>query len=333
MDSDEATPKGEDTHGQETEALRNRQVPKNVPLAAGAGGPGSNGPVGQAHWMIIAAGLALLTLVGGYVFLSSGGTSPSKRSAPLTSAGTETPAPSVSWTGTPTQSPAPSIMPTQTPLPTPTPRPIAVPTLTVAPIATTAPMPTMMPIPVTQNPLPDGYWTLCVWCDWGTYEANERGEADKRASRLRAAGFEAEIFRSDVYPTLNPGYWMATTGSFETETEARTHQTTLAGAGIAYSRVRWISLLADSGPLSGSFWTVVTGPYRTQSAAETQSAAVMRSKKLPGAVRYQDANSMELPGSWIAYSGRFQSRADAQEHLGDVVKYAVKSASTAALEP
>jgi hypothetical protein len=86
--------------------------------------------------------------------------------------------------------------------------------------------------------LPLQFWTVCIWCDFGTQDPKQ--DADNWASRLELAGFPGNVVDSTHYPSLMPGYWVTYSGSFDTNTEAVDQQTLLQHAGFS-GEVRLVS--------------------------------------------------------------------------------------------
>jgi hypothetical protein len=56
-----------------------------------------------------------------------------------------------------------------------------------------------------QPPNWQAFWTVCVWCDFGSQDL--KLEAERVASELRATGLPAAVLWSGDYQSLSPGYW------------------------------------------------------------------------------------------------------------------------------
>jgi hypothetical protein len=106
---------------------------------------------------------------------------------------------------------------------------ITVPSTTVPP-ATTAP-----PVAGTWPSGESGFTVVLA----SVVEAQGRTEADAAAQRATAAGLpEVGVLRSSDFSSLRPGYWVAYSGVYETEAQARAALATAISAGFpdAYPR-------------------------------------------------------------------------------------------------
>ena len=70
----------------------------------------------------------------------------------------------------------------------------------------------------------DAHWTVILdSIDVGAdaYETSDAYElARQKASEHRSRGIDCRLLLSDDYDSLNPGYWVVTTGAFQTRDEA-----------------------------------------------------------------------------------------------------------------
>jgi hypothetical protein len=153
------------------------------------------------------------------------------------------------------------------------------------------------------------FWTVCVWCDDGTHDP--RSAADQVASQLNQAGLSAEVLWSTDYPSLNPDYWVTVSGTFETQQAAEQHAGTVSGAGFA-ARVVWVSASGHSAAQPNPFWTAVVASVTTRADAEA-AAARLRNQGLPGDVLFSSDYSSLTPGYWVAFSGNFANRSEADQ--------------------
>jgi hypothetical protein len=157
------------------------------------------------------------------------------------------------------------------------------------------------PTATAEQLLPDGFWSVCVWCDYGTFDPKE--EADSIASRLRAAGLPATVVLSSDFCSLRSGYWVTLSGVFGTRQQAVQHQTKLADAGFD-SQLRWVSRTTGSITAEAGFWTVVVASLDRHADAEAV-AERLRASGLQGDVLQSSDYTSLNPGYWVAYSGRF----------------------------
>src|SRR2546423_860900 len=110
------------------------------------------------------------------------------------------------------------------PTPTPQPRPVVAPTPAPTPEPTPAPQ-EVEPQPMTQ----DGRFTVQV----GSY--NEPGQAEERAAKLRASGFDARVVEAQI---PNRGTWYRVqTGRFATRDEATRYGASVRAKGAADAAV------------------------------------------------------------------------------------------------
>jgi hypothetical protein len=139
----------------------------------------------------------------------------------------------------PAPTPQPQLPPTAVLTAVPTPPPRATPTS-----PPTAP-PTPRPAEPTASPTaqPAAFWTVCVWCDQGSFDP--KSEAENVAAQLRAQGLPAAILWSSDYPSLNAGYWVTYSGMFDSERAATEHLNKVRAAGFL-GRVRQVSTKPSS---------------------------------------------------------------------------------------
>lgn len=200
--------------------------------------PAPKGPSVSPTSVIIALlAICVVILAGGMGYLLAGGrTTPTGQETAIPQPTTVAQAPTAAPTGAPAPTPLP---PTVAPPPTQRSEAAAqalAPTATVP--AKPAPESPPAPPPPTMAPVtPSDFWTVCVWCDQGTQDP--RSEAERVAGQLRTASLPAAILWSTDYPSLNSGYWVTYSGTFDTERSANEHLSRVQAAGFL-GRVRFV---------------------------------------------------------------------------------------------
>lgn len=129
--------------------------------------------------------------------------------------------------------------------PDPPPRPGGSATATTAPVASTstAPSTTAPPAPVATpaDELPAPAWIVVVASKGSEAEAQEAAEA------VAAHGHPAGVLRSDDYPSLAPGFWVAYAGPYEARRQAEEALDALDEAGVDGAYVRCAGTVKDCG--------------------------------------------------------------------------------------
>ena len=164
-------------------------------------------------------------------------------------------------------------------------------------------------VPGSPAMLPAEFWTVCVWCDVGSYDPLP--EAERMVGQVHAAGFPAAILSSSDYPSLNPGYWVTYSGVFDTGSAANVHSGNLSRAGFS-GQVRFVSTRSSPQPIpiESPYWTVILGSFDTKSEAEAL-AGRLRANGASPRVMYSSGFASLRPGYWITHVGRFSDEAGA----------------------
>jgi len=130
--------------------------------------------------------------------------------------------------------------------PDPPPRSGGTATATTAPVASTpstAPSTTAPPVPVATpaDELPTPAWIVVVASKGAEAEAQEAAEA------VAAHGHPAGVLRSDDYPSLAPGFWVAYAGPYDARRQAEAALDALDEAGVDGAYVRCAGTVKDCG--------------------------------------------------------------------------------------
>jgi hypothetical protein len=286
------------------------QQPASGGGVSGAGEAGRRPPA----WVLGGVGALVVLLVAAALLIRPGPQAPTAQPStaqPSAPEGKPTPPPA---TAPPTALPkgALTAAPTARPIaaatapPTTPPRPTATARASATPAAPATATP---PATVAASPLPQTFWTVCVWCDFGTHDP--RARADEAAAELRAAGLPAAVLWSSDYPTLAPGYWVTYSGVFGTEPQAVAHRTAVARAGFSAATRLVSTRPAAEQPRDQAFWTAIAGSFATRGEAEAVRAR-MQAGGVTAAVLFSSDYASLNPGYWVAYAGRFSDRAGAE---------------------
>lgn len=158
---------------------------------------------------------------------------------------------------------------------------------------------------------PPEFWTVCVWCDFGTHDP--RSDAESIAMQLRAAGKPAEILSSTDYASLNRDYWVVYSGVFDTQQAAAAHLDSLARAGFT-GFVRLVSKRAapQPTPTQQPFWTAIVASSAGRAEAEAVAAS-LRARGFDPILLWSSDYASLNPGYWVTSVGRFGDRASAED--------------------
>ncbi|MFP5255414.1 MAG: SPOR domain-containing protein [Acidimicrobiia bacterium] len=94
---------------------------------------------------------------------------------------------------------------------------------------------------VADEELPSPSWVLVI-----SSEGEEAG-ARAVAEEVTAAGHPGGLLRSDAYPSLNPGFWVAYAGPYPDAAAAAAEQPVLEADGWSGAYVRCVGAVADCG--------------------------------------------------------------------------------------
>jgi cell division septation protein DedD len=158
---------------------------------------------------------------------------------------------------------------------------------------------------VTQTP----FWTVCVWCDQDAHDP--RYAAEQVDADLVAAGLPSAILWSSDYASLNPGYWVTYSGTFDSERAAADHLERVRATGFT-GRVRLVSSQPTTQQTTGDqpYWAVILGSFPSRSEAEAH-AAQLRGRGLAPRLLFSSDYASLSPGFWITYIGPLPDRAAA----------------------
>jgi SPOR domain len=184
----------------------------------------------------IAAVLATLIVAGlvlAFLELSDGGEPVSR--APTPSPAPVEPGPGASGSPAPSPTPSPGAEVTPTPSPgaeaSPTPGGEVSPTPSPGAEETPAPGATATPDSTSQvGEWPEGETAYTVIVK----SSRSRSAAERAAEDLASQGKDAGVLRSDDFSSLNPGYWVAFVGQYDSASQARSEAESIGGG--AYPR-------------------------------------------------------------------------------------------------
>lgn len=104
-----------------------------------------------------------------------------------------------------------------------------------------APSSTSTTVPVATGALPSPTWVVVI-----TSEADEAA-ATASAQRAAAAGYPTGVLRSDDYPSLRAGFWVAYAGPYGDQAAAEAGSAALAADGFANTYRRCVGEQRDCG--------------------------------------------------------------------------------------